>query len=141
MFRYELARGPAVLIIPSGAEPSREDLRHWVAEALVRVPLLPRSRVALVVEELVSNARRHGGLPCVLRLSLDHTRRFLLVFVDDSATTGTQAWPTRAGLTLVDGLTLEWGVEPRATGKTVWAEVPVGARVHGLVLPPQPLPD
>jgi hypothetical protein len=61
------------------------------------------------------------------------------VFVDDAGPDAIQ-WPLGAGLTLVDGLVLDWGVEPRASGKTVWAEVPVGVRVEGLESPPQPAP-
>lgn len=130
----------AVLIMPGGRDPSVDVVRNWVANAMLRVPLVPRLRVSLVVEELVANARRHGRLPCVLRLSLDHSRRYVLVFVDDAGSDPLR-WPLGAGLTLVDGLALDWGVEPRAGGKTVWAEVPTGVRVEGLVAPPQPSPE
>lgn len=131
-----LAGDQAVLIIPGGEDPSRDVVRLWVAEALTAVPPLPRLRVTLVVEELVSNARSHGRLPCVLRLSLDHTRRYLLVFVDDSAPDDKDGWwPVGAGLALVDALSLDWGMEPSARGKTMWAEVPVGLRVDGLEIP------
>ena len=140
LFRHEAhLQDQAVLIMPGGATPSIDVVRHWVANAMVWVPMVPRLRVSLVVEELVANARRHGRLPCVLRLSLDNTRRYVLVFVDDAGPEAIQ-WPLGAGLTLVDGLALDWGVEPRAGGKTVWAEVPVGVRVEGLDTPPQPAP-
>lgn len=147
MHRHEQhCRDQAVLIIPDGDDPPRDVVCHWVADALVWVPAVPSLRVAVVMDELVANARRHGRLPCVVRLSLDRTRRNVLVFVDDSAASaadcvaGDVAWPAHAGLTLVDALTLDWGVEPRTRGKTVWARVPAGVRVEGLEVPPQPLP-
>jgi hypothetical protein len=141
LFRHEAhLQDQAVLIIPGGQRPTVDVVRHWAANAMAWVPMAPRLRVSLVVEELVSNARRHGRLPAVLRLSLDHTRRYVLVFVDDAGP-ATIRWPLGAGLTMVDGLALAWGVEPRAGGKTVWAEVPVGMRVEGLEVPPQPGPE
>jgi len=116
-------------------------VRAWTAGALVGMPLVPRMRAVLVVAELVSNARRHGCLPCVLRLSLDPTRRHLLVFVEDAAPADDAVWPVGAGLSLVDGLTSDWAVESRPRGKTVWAEIALGARVSGLAIPPQPPSD
>jgi hypothetical protein len=77
----------------------------------------------------------------VLRLSLDHTRRYLLVFVEDSAPDDGAVWVAGAGLSLVDGLTSDWAVESRPRGKTVWAEIALGARISGLAIPPQPPPD
>lgn len=135
-----LADDQAVLIIPTD-DLSEDVVRTWVGAALVGVPAVPRLRTALVVEELVSNARRHGSLPCVLRLCLDHTRRYLLVFVEDSAPDDGAVWPVRAGLTLVEGLASDWAVEARPRGKTVWAEIALGARLSGLAVPPQPPPD
>jgi hypothetical protein len=140
LFRHEAhLEDQAVLIMPTGRTPSMDVVRHWAANAMAWVPLVPRLRVSLVVEELVANARNHGRLPCVLRLSLDQTGRYVLVFVDDAGPA--ISWPMGAGLTLVDGLTLDWGVELRANGKTVWAEVPIGLRVEGLETPPQPAPE
>jgi hypothetical protein len=135
-----LADDQAVLIIAADGDLSDDVVRTWVVAALVGVPAVPKLHTMLVVDELVSNARRHGGLPCVLRLCLDHTRRFLLVFVEDSAPDDGAVWPMRAGLTLVDGLTSDWAVDARPRGKTVWAEVALGARISGLAVPPQPPP-
>lgn len=135
-----VADGQAVLIIPPCVEQSAPLVRLWVAAAIEGVPVLSRLTVGLVVDELVSNARRHGRAPCVLRLSLDDTRRFLFVYVDDSAAHDTASWPAGAGLTVVDGLTRAWGVQRRAGGKTVWAALPLGVRLDGLANPPQPPP-
>jgi hypothetical protein len=136
-----LADDQAVLIIPTGDALPAEVVRNWVGAALAGVPWVPRLGAVLVVEELVSNARRHGGLPCVVRLCLDHTRRYLLVFVEDSAADDGAVWPVGAGLVIVEGLTSDWAVESRLHGKTVWAEIPLGACVPGLAVPPQPPRD
>jgi hypothetical protein len=130
----------AVLIIPAGGDSAEDLVRAWVAAALDGVPLVPRLRVALVVEELVSNAHRHGGLPCVLRLSRDESHHFLQVYVDDSGVDDGAEWVAGSGLSLVDGLTSHWSVEWRARGKTVWGEVGVGIRVGAINAPPQPPP-
>jgi hypothetical protein len=136
-----LADDQAVLIIPTDSgDLSADVVRIWVVAALAGIPMVPRLHAALVVEELVSNARRHGCLPCVLRLSLDHTRRYLLVFVEDSAPDDGGVWPIGAGLVLVEGLTADWAVEARLRGKTVWAEIALNERVPGLAVPPQPPP-
>lgn len=130
----------AVLIIPAGGGSADDLVREWVAAALDGVPREPRLRAVLVVAELVSNAQRHGLLPCVLRLSLDGSRRFLRVFVDDSGVDDGAVWPTGSGLSLVDGFTSHWFVERRPRGKTVWGEVALGARIAGVGTPPQPPP-
>lgn len=135
-----LADDQAVLIIPEAGDPPENLVRSWVAAALGWVPRAPRLLAAIVVGELVANARQHGSLPCVLRLSLDHTRRYLLVFVEDAAADDGAMWHPRAGLMLIDGLTSDWAVEPRPRGKTVWAEIALGVRVPRLATPPHPPP-
>jgi hypothetical protein len=135
---FPLADDQAVLIIPSGGGLSEDVVRTWVASALIGIPLVPRLHAELVVEELVSNARQHGSLPCVLRLSLDPTRRYLLVFVEDSSPDDGAVWPVGAGLVIVEGLTSDWAVEARLRAKTVWAEIALGAWIPSLVVPPQP---
>lgn len=121
-----LADDQAALIVAGEECPSSDVVRGWVHGALTGMALVPRLRAALVAEELVSNARRHGGLPCVLRLSLHRTQQVLLVCVDDCAEDDRDAWPVQAGLTLVDALSLDWGTDRAALGKTVWAEVALG---------------
>lgn len=130
----------AVLIIPPEGGSATALVRLWVAAALDGVPLMPRLRTALVVTELVDNAHRHGRLPCVLRLSLDDSHRFLYVFVEDAGTADGPMWTAGAGLSLVDGLTSHWAVEWRPRGKTVWGEIALDACVRGINVPPQPPP-
>jgi hypothetical protein len=132
--------GQAILIVPAGAGSPTGLVRAWVGAALVGVPLVPRLRAVVVVDELVTNARVHGRLPGVLRLALDHAHRHLQVFVAGGGAEAGRAWTPGAGLSLVAGLTSHWAVDRRPTGTTVWAEVALGARVGGIHVPPQPPP-
>lgn len=134
------ADGQAVLIIPPEGSSATALVRLWVAAALDGLPPVPCLRTALVVTELVDNAHRHGRLPCVLRLSLDESHRFLYVFVEDAGVADDPMWATGPGLSLVDGLTSYWAVERRPHGKTVWGEIALGARIRGINVPPQPPP-
>ncbi|MCQ0024514.1 ATP-binding protein [Streptomyces somaliensis DSM 40738] len=96
--------------------------------------------VALVVGELAANAVRHGrvyGRDFGLRLALDEAAGLVRVEVADAASAKRppEAPPSSypedesgRGLFLVDVLAVRWGWAPRrSVGKTVWAEVPVGA--------------
>ncbi|MFD0213852.1 ATP-binding protein [Streptomyces hirsutus] len=96
--------------------------------------------VALVVGELAANAVRHGRAPgrdFHLRLALDTAADLVRIEVADAASAKRlpSAPPTSCpegesgrGLLLVDVLALRWGSTPRRpVGKTVWAEVSVGA--------------
>lgn len=98
------------------------------------------STVALVVAELAANAVRHGRLPgrdFTLRLTLDPATHLVRIEIADAATTKRPpAGPPSSfpdgesgrGLLLVDALAVRWGTLPRVPlGKTVWAEVCVGA--------------
>ncbi|MGB3441531.1 MAG: ATP-binding protein [Actinophytocola sp.] len=113
----------ATLIIPTVGEPSPDDVRAWVQGILAEVPNVPRLRAAFVIEELLGNAREHARPPFVLRVAFDRTYRAVRVFVEDCAPHSGGAWRSGAGLALVDGLCRGWGVERRASAKTVWAEV------------------
>ncbi len=81
----------------------------------------------LVVDELVSNACRHGRAPRLCRLLLiDHGGR-LRVEVDDSSPDEprirTRDRTGGRGLILVDRLASRWGTDHYEDHKTVWAEL------------------
>ncbi len=113
----------AMLIMPSEDDPPTDVVREWLGYALATLPAVVRRQAGLVAEELVANARQHGKAPYVLHLSVHEVRHVLLVAVDDCTPDLGAAWGGRSGLVLVGGLSERWGVERRALGKTVWAEL------------------
>ncbi len=126
-----------MLILPTADEPSLDVVRAWIRGALRELPLVVRLHAMLVADELVTNARRHGLAPYVLRLDVHD--RTLSVAVDDCAPPRGR-WLQGPGLTLVGGLSERWGVEPRRGAKTVWAELVFDRPVFDLDAPEQPVP-
>lgn len=105
------------------AEPAR--VRAW---ARAKLPDLAEEELAdtiLVLDELVSNALRHGKPPRRVRLVWLPGR--LLIEVDDAARTPAVPRPPSdnggRGLTLIEACSSAWGQEVRDDGKTVWAEL------------------
>lgn len=115
-----------MLVIPNDQDPPTDVVRRWVSQTLADVPVLRRLHTTLVCEELVSNARTHGGAPYLLRLAFAPAGDVLRVLVDDCDRERHGGWTSRTGLALVDGLSRGWGVEWRVGGKTVWAEITAG---------------
>ena len=82
----------------------------------------------LIVSELVTNALRYGGAPIELRLIRDST---LICEVSDGSSTAPHLRRARVfdeggrGLLLVAQLAERWGSRQTATGKTIWAELPL----------------
>ncbi|MFE6222848.1 SpoIIE family protein phosphatase [Streptomyces sp. NPDC057854] len=87
--------------------------------------------VELIVSELVTNAVRHGAAPIVLRLLRGDDS--LTVEVRDSAATAPNLRHAKAGdeggrgLHICSTLSDAWGVRYETEGKTVWAEIALGA--------------
>jgi signal transduction histidine kinase len=110
-------------------------VRHWVRSVLGGFPAHVVSTAVMVVDELTSNALRHGRAPYHVRLLPGAAK--LRIEVDDGA-----GEPARRrlpsdhggrGLLLVERCAAAWGQLRRPSGKTLWAELatepgPAGAR-------------
>ncbi|GAA3164742.1 hypothetical protein GCM10010466_64550 [Planomonospora alba] len=96
----------------------RRELAGWGADDLI-------DDCVLIVSELVTNAVRHGGAACALRLGCDGAHVYGELFDPGAGTprvceAGMEATSGR-GLQIVDTLADEWGVSwPDSGGKIVW---------------------
>jgi anti-sigma regulatory factor (Ser/Thr protein kinase) len=84
--------------------------------------------VTLLVSELASNAVRHARTPFRVTVACDGTVVRIEVSDGDRHVPVARVPPADAvsgrGLLIVDALAASWGVEPTATGKTMWLELP-----------------
>jgi len=100
-------------------------VQAWAARVLQDLPEDQLLDVLLVVDELTSNALRHGEPPRQIRLLRKHG--WLCVEVDDTCLDPACQRPSSVagghGLKLVSSVSTSWGQRQRATGKTVWAEI------------------
>lgn len=100
-------------------------VRAWADRLLQDLPEDQRVDALMVVDELTSNALRHGTPPRQVRLL--RKRDWLSVEVDDTCVDPACPRPPSAsgghGLKLVAGMSVSWGQWQRPTGKTVWAEL------------------
>src|SRR4051794_23917926 len=116
----------------SGGLSQVPQARHFTTEALTDVDdqALIADAVA-VVSELTTNALLHGRPPVGLAVQWDPAVVRIEVS-DGSAATPVRGRPdtntmTGRGIRLVEALAQRWGVEPSASGKTVWCELVPGA--------------
>lgn len=102
-------------------------LRQFVRDLLADQSGETLYDAVLVVEELVSNARQHGGAARICRLIVLDRARLLRVEVDDTAPEQPRIRTPDStggrGLRLVDQLATAWGVHRDHEHKTVWAEL------------------
>ncbi len=107
------------------------DVRAWAQDQLGGLDADSRADAVLVLDELVSNALRHGLTPGRVRLTRDAGH--LRVEVTDASDVPARPRPPDRtggrGLVLVAACSRQWGQWRHDTGKTVWAEVPVSAGV------------
>jgi two-component sensor histidine kinase len=100
-------------------------VRAWADRLLQDLTEEQRMDVLLVVDELTSNALRHGEPPRQVRLL--RKRGWLGVEVDDTCVDPACPRPPSAGggygLKMVASMSVSWGQEQRSTGKTVWAAI------------------
>jgi anti-sigma regulatory factor (Ser/Thr protein kinase) len=111
-------------------------VRGWVRTVLRDFPASVVTTAVMVVDELTSNALRHGRAPYHVRLLTGAAK--LRIEVDDGggepARRRTPSDQGGRGLLLVERCAATWGQLRRAGGKTLWAELatepdPTGA--HG----------
>jgi anti-sigma regulatory factor (Ser/Thr protein kinase) len=111
------------------APPSCALARRWLADRLEGYPQDIVDTVVLLASELVANGILHAST--AMEMSLEHDAAQIRVEVAD----GSEAMPVRRGygemastgrgLTLVEGLATNWGVQPATPGKVVFFEVRV----------------
>ncbi|MYV98120.1 SpoIIE family protein phosphatase [Streptomyces sp. SID3343] len=113
--------------LPPTARSARE-ARDFVRATLGRWQLGNHNDATCsVVTELVSNAAEHARTPMELRLR-HHPGRLIVEVVDhDGRQPKEMSSPghdeRHRGLSIVAGLTADWGVRPTDNGKIVWAEI------------------
>ncbi|WP_327347006.1 SpoIIE family protein phosphatase [Streptomyces europaeiscabiei] len=107
--------------------------RTWALEQLTSWELKETSFVTeMIVSELVTNAIRYGSEPILLRLLRDGDST-LICEVSDGGHTSPHLRRASTddeggrGLFLVAQLAERWGTRYTRGGKTIWAEVPIGA--------------
>lgn len=120
----------ASLVLDGPAQHRPRKARRWVVARCGDLELdLTGADLPLLVSELVTNACIHGGDPVTVRLAVGPTT--VRIEVEDS-------YPGRPevrhpdereergrGMLIVDSLSHGWGTENTATGKVVWAEMPI----------------
>lgn len=79
----------------------------------------------LLVSELITNGIRHGAPPVVLEVSCDGSDGLQVAVSDGNPDApehrkAVEDAESGRGITLVDLLSDDWGVDPRADGKTTW---------------------
>ncbi|MEU6068657.1 ATP-binding protein [Streptomyces sp. NPDC047082] len=112
-----------LLAVPKAVSCLRRTVRRYLGA--------PCADVQLCVTELVSNVIRHVGEGTLIRVRVARTDGDRIrVEVSDPAEralpVSLPATPddeTGRGLTLLDAVTVRWGVEQGAVGKTVWCEL------------------
>jgi anti-sigma regulatory factor (Ser/Thr protein kinase) len=113
----------------AGTAEDVRDARYFVGGVLAGWGLDALSGdVAVIVSELVTNAIVHGHSSCVV--SVAHRERGVRVTVEDvrgvAPPVQREPGPTSStgrGLVLVAALADDWGWQPSARGKIVWAEL------------------
>lgn len=100
-------------------------VRQWVRTVLCDLPANVISTAVMVVDELASNALRHGRAPYHVRLFPGAAK--LRIEVDDAggepARRRTPSDQGGRGLLLIERCAAAWGQLRRPTGKTLWAEL------------------
>lgn len=113
---------------PSSVGVARRLVRGVAAANGEDLPADLVDNAELLASELVSNAVMHAGTAVDVEVSIDGPASLLVSVADGSRRVparrryGTSA-ATGRGLRLLDRISDEWGVSPRANGKAVWFRV------------------
>src|ERR1700754_338669 len=116
---------PAEVLVITGELTELSRVRQWARKLLADFGEDMLIDALAVVDELTSNALRHGSAP--YRVGLHRTRGGLRVEVADGS--GEPAAPRTPGadggrgLLLIKAYSLDWGQERHPDGKVVWAEL------------------
>lgn len=108
-------------------------VRGWVRSVLGGFPASVVTTAVMVVDELASNALRHGHAPYHVRL-LPGVAKVRIEVDDGSAETARRRAPSDQGgrgLLLVERCAAAWGQLRRPAGKTLWAELATDPGAHG----------
>jgi anti-sigma regulatory factor (Ser/Thr protein kinase) len=116
---------PAEVLVIAGELTELSRVRQWARMFLGDLDQDVSIDALAVVDELTSNALRHGEAP--YRVRLHRTPGRLRVEVADGSTVPAAPRSPDAdggrGLPLVQAYSLGWGQEPHGGGKVVWAEL------------------
>jgi len=112
-----------------GPGPDQQaQVREWAQGVLTGLEPDGLADAVLVLDELVSNALRHGATPVRVRLVRETGN--LRIEVTDAGSRPARPRPPDIsggrGLMLVDACSRQWGQWRHDAGKTVWAELAVG---------------
>jgi anti-sigma regulatory factor (Ser/Thr protein kinase) len=121
--------------VPAARRFVRTTLRSWQLELLV-------DTASLIVSELAANAVLHARSPFTVRVARTADGQVRIEVVDRSARQPERrshgvASTTGRGLSIIEELATDWGVEVLPDGKAVWVHISVhGARSRTGVAPP-----
>jgi len=120
--RNDVTGAEEVVVIFLGAGPNACAQARAMVLAHEFFPGSVRDDVALLVTELVTNARRHanGGVDPAVRVELRRWADFVRVEVAGEGAAFTVDGP---GLVLVDQIAERWGVAPPTSETSAWFEV------------------
>src|SRR5579859_7781198 len=121
----EVERATELPLRPDAPLVARRLLAEAMAECGHTKEMLDQA--TLVISELVTNAVIHARTPVAVAIRSDSTRvRVAVHDFDPTAPVETERGPSTGlgmGLYLVDSLAVDWGIQPTADGKTIWAEL------------------
>lgn len=122
----------AIALVPTAPGHARRVLNEVLAEwGLGHL----EDTADLILSELVTNALLHGQEPARLTVYTDPNADggFLFIEVDDAGDHTPELRDAASdaedgrGLTIVEALSADWGVEATETGKRVWASITLGS--------------